>query len=229
MSAYSGLAQENKRLREWLDVLGRHEINRSLRKGDALTVLYNAPPRAPSWRRPWYLVLAGLAWFLVGCEPAPCEQQWGYFGCSFDRYHVTNPETTPSGIEVDRGGQDVSLEALDAAATAVTDCLATLPEDVPKGQRPGTAFSIVVAPDWETSCTGEQVLPVPVAEAGCLAKGQEQSCQCRYRAGIACPGTLVVTPNLKLLGDVMVRYLRDLDNPWKDPRLVACAGLTAQD
>lgn len=96
-----------------------------------------------------------------------------------------------------------------------------------------TSFRVKVAPSsgygaWGLNCDGtEQVLPFATPDAMCKGKEATDACPCRYRAIIQCtpasePCTVVVTPNLKLFKDALVRLLTGSTNPWADAVLAPC-------
>lgn len=163
------------------------------------------------------LALSALA---VGCEPAPCEQQWGYWfrDDQYPAYSFEPTAATASGIMVDAGGQNVDLEKLDRYVAEVEACLG-VPID-------RSSFRVKVAGDWVLSCEGEEVLPMALPDRYCKGKAATDECPCRYRAVVQCPNLIVATPNLRLLKDALIRFLTGTQNPWETEALAACANPT---
>ena len=67
-----------------------------------------------------------------------------------------------------------------------------------------------------------QMLPAPAPEAYCEAKGLNGPCQCHWRAGIQANHYIVVTPNLYLLKDPIIRMTTGAAVAWT-PSLAPCA------
>jgi hypothetical protein len=155
----------------------------------------------------------GVAALTSGCAPCP-EEVYGYQCGAFDGYHVTPSleHVTPGGISYQG---ELNPSTLDEYTDAVEACLGKSVDH--------SSFVVLVAPDWYQEpavCTlpqwgPQQLLPVPAPEGGCLAKGYtpSDSCPCRWRAGVT-GNTLVVTPNLLIYKDVLLRWTLQTDDPW---------------
>lgn len=163
------------------------------------------------------IVLAAL--LVVGCAPAPCEQQYGYYILGdFEGYGVTPTRTTPTGVGVDEEGGAVDLDVLDRKVNEVEWCTE---QSIDR-----SAIRVKVPPGWGPSCDGtDEVLPLRAPPNGCRQKGLEpdEACPCRWRAVVQCPNVIVTTPNLHLFKDALTRWLTGCDNPWTDPALAECA------
>lgn len=155
---------------------------------------------------------------LIGCQPAPCEQQWGYYlrGES-PSYAFQAQWRTYSGIDVDANDWALA-DRVDVAVDQLESCLG-VPID-------RTAFRVKIPDDWTLSCDGtDQVLPFIAAVGECKGKIATETCPCRYRAIVQCsePSCVVVaTPNLLLFKDALTRLLTKSVDPWSDPLLAAC-------
>lgn len=142
----------------------------------------------------------------------------GYAGTEFDSYTIENLSRTQDGILYDSSYQDVKSNEIDRLTTEVENCLGL--------QIDRNSFVVKVAGNWQLSCDKtEQVLPIFAGNAGCDAKGLERndSCPCRWRAGIKCPNMLIVTPSLFLYKDVLIRFVLKIKNPWEVSRISSCA------
>lgn len=168
------------------------------------------------------LALAGLVLraACIGCTACD-EGYWGYPGGSFDHYTLGALSRTPGGVSYDPSGQTVDPLLMDTYVDEVESCL----------KRPvdRSSFVIKVAGDWHLGCAAnpwgqQQLLPVVAPDIGCEAKDltPTTACPCEWRAGIECPNILVVTPNLLLLKDVLIRWTTGTDDPWI-PQYSACA------
>ena len=157
-------------------------------------------------------------------------------------YKVRPTEKTAQGIAVDLTGQDVSLEQIDRLTNEVEKCLENafgnpphLPDDVrqkadclvetfalPLKRK---CLTVKIPDDWTFSCDGRyQVLPQEAPAERCREKGIEPTpeCPCRWRAGTQNDSVIVVTPNLFLYKDPLVRLVTTCNYPWAHPSLAAC-------
>ena len=161
-------------------------------------------------------------------------------------YDVVPNATTPKGIKVDTSGIDLdltdTLAQIDTQVDAVEVCLGSTfsrPAVIgtyvsAQAQCDNTTFPlplirtdiiVKLAANYVSSCDGTQeLLPVPAPDALCEAKGvvPTQSCPCRWRVGIELNKYIVVTPDLFLLKDSLIRLTTGCDNPWSPP-LAPCA------
>lgn len=152
---------------------------------------------------------------------------------------------TSRGYLVDPSADNVvDLELIDAIIERVDACLMeefgdpiVLPEHVRSAAQchensfspftfscPGRCLTIKVVDDWEWNCDEtDQVLPLEAPQGDCVAKGLEakEDCPCRWRAAVQGTSSLVVTPNLYLLGDVYLRY-RGCQTPWESKEIERC-------
>jgi hypothetical protein len=161
--------------------------------------------------RGWVLLCLAAMTLLVP-SPSACvgcnEGKWGYASGAFDRYTLDSLTSTPGGVTYDPSGQAVDPLLMDEYVDQVEVCLGR-PVD-------RSSFVVKVAADWHLGCSGNELLPVPAPAIGCEEKGvtPTATCPCEWRAGIECPSTLVVTPNLLLLKDVLIRWTTGTDDPW---------------
>lgn len=154
-------------------------------------------------------------------------EQWGMT----PRYNVSPSVTTPSGVRVDPGENEVDLVALDAVLDRVDDCLAKLAPggELPvwlsvAAQCPGkslrvserSCITIKVVDDWYETCSGEQALSWLAPASGCAAKGlkPDPNCPCRWRSGMQDGHTVVTTPDFYLAWDWYIRVTTGCLNPW---------------
>lgn len=158
----------------------------------------------------------------AGCVAERChEYKWGYAENGFDSYDVATTQLTPKGTPFDPSGMKISGQLIDRLTDEVETCLGQTIER--------SAFVVKVANDWTLNCDKtEQVLPILAGSAGCLAKGltPTSECQCRWRAGIKCPNSIIVTPNFFLYKDALIRYVTGEPNPWAIDKLANCAAPT---
>lgn len=191
-------------------------------------------------------MLAGLVlFFLVGCQPPTCPV-WGYSYAKQSDYRIAFDASTPAGFLVDTSGQQVDLERIDFLVQSVKDCLAAeFPEgrisqkDRTSGQciydsifwdRPAECVSFKVVSDWVWSCDGKWQLLGESASAPqhlCNQKGfsPDANCPCRWRAGLQ-DGVIVVTPDLRMLADPLIRLLTGCNVPWAVMGLAKCANIS---
>lgn len=150
----------------------------------------------------------------VGCN----EGRWGYASGIFDRYTLGSLSVTPGGVHYDPSGQTVDPSLLDAETNEVEACLGRSLDRA--------SFVVKVASDWHLGCygDGQQLLPVLAPMSACTSKGlvPTSECPCYYRAGIQCPNILVVTDNLLLYKDVLIRWTLGISDPWT-PEYATCA------
>lgn len=151
-------------------------------------------------------------------------------------YTVRATQRSPSGIAVD-GALD--LGELDRRTAAVEACLAAR---FPDGRMPAAlvaaahcltdrvelvvhreCLTVKVAPDWHVGCAGEQVFPCSVDPALCQAKGltPTAACPCECRSAIQDDGTIVVTPDLRLYANDLMRLQTSCNDIWV-PGLEEC-------
>lgn len=157
-----------------------------------------------------------LALFLLGCAPEVCNPiRWGYAVAGGKRYQVGATTLTPGGIHHDGG----DAAAIDRLVGEVGDCL--------KVSIDRSSFTVKVPADWSLSCDGkQQELSAIAPMSGCDAKDLHGDCECRWRAVVQCPSTIVATPSLYLFKDALVRFVTGSQNPWADPVLAACVAPT---
>ncbi len=129
------------------------------------------------------------------------------------RYPVHNPKLSLAGIAVDAAGQVVDLDDLDGRARAVAACL-----DVKID--PG-CIVVRIAEDSVPSCSSKdyRLLPIEAPGEGCARKPwatpETEACPCRLRGGIQEDRAIVVTPDLYVLGDVLVQAWTGTSDPWR--------------
>lgn len=189
-------------------------------------------------------VLVFAFWYLVpvGCEPPqPPYSQHHYQDQFPDQYHysVAPDFTTAEGIRVDTSGVDVDLAGIDRQTDAVEACLGQafgrpplLPADlVAIAHCDGTTFPlpllredlvVKIASNWVLSCDGSEQLLPPPAPCDPNKPPPPPGCVCHWRAGIQDNRTIVVTPNLYLYKDPLIRLTTGCNNPWVG-QLAACA------
>ena len=156
-------------------------------------------------------------------------------------YSVLPDAKTEEGIRVDTSGIYVDLKDLDMQTGDVEDCLKAQfgsgrlpPELVQQASCDSDQVSLPIVRSWLTvkvakdflfSCDGSQeVLPVQAPDVLCVAKGETPTamCPCYWRAGIEQNRYIVVTPNLYLFKDPLIRMVTGCDNPWVGA-LATCA------
>jgi len=184
--------------------------------------------------------VALLAVAAVGC-PGPHLPLRDFLYYYPQHHYVIAPTlTTPKGIRVDAGGP-INLKRIDRVVDATEACITktfgnppTLPDVFKSAQGAScvgrtfplpferSKFIIKIARDWMLSLDGtEQLLPLDAGH-GCEAKGQKPPCF--WRAIIVDePLTLVVTPSMYLLPDVLIRVSTGCLNPWFDHAMAVCA------
>jgi len=115
-----------------------------------------------------------------------------------------------------------------AAIDATMSCLSDLPTTPPKACLPmpgaevvldSDALRVVIVQDYDLSRAGEQVLPWL---APCDPNKSNPDGTCHWRALVR-GDVLVLTPDLRMLPDVVVRWATTCTNPWAVPELAACA------
>jgi hypothetical protein len=195
------------------------------------------------------LVLFVLMSLLIcSCSPAKCEEyQSSYY--NVHNYEIGQTTYTWNTIEVDTTGQEVDLSLVDQMVTAVEDCLADIgtlsyeegraawclrstenrfiiPREIKR-----ECLLIKIPDNWVMSCDGkEQLLRNKAPFEGCRQKGfgEDPNCPCRWRAAIQDTWIIVVTPNLRLLGDPLVKLVTDCDYPWGSEKLARCANIPTE-
>jgi len=193
------------------------------------------------------LVLVGVLTSNLGCG-LPCPK-----GC--ERYCHAGLESMSAysfdGVDVDSGllaDSEASLHArIVAKVEAVAACLDSafgvepLPHDVVvagdcrfaefEGVCIG-CLGIKVVDDWTWSADGQwQLLPLDAPKELCAAKGLPQgSCQWRAAVQRAEDGRLVaiVGPDLRMLGDPLVRIMTSCNSVWGVETLARCASITTR-
>jgi len=160
-------------------------------------------------------------------------------------YNVNPSKTTPNGIPVDPTKQTVDLELIDSLTDEVVQCLSEtfpdgiLPEDVRQQAMcdyesfdvslVNSCIRIKIPDDWFYSCSNQQVLNVDADPINCEQKGitVTPECGCHWRQTIQQIDTedydIVVTPNLYIYKDALVRALTSCGNPWNNSSLAKCA------
>jgi hypothetical protein len=146
------------------------------------------------------------------------------------------------GIQVDSSGQSVDLNKIDNIILKVQECLWKnfengIPYDVMKTgdcivdhidfPLNLSCATIKVVNDWQWSCDGKWQLLGASATAPqelCSSKGlsPDPNCPCRWRAGLQ-DGNIVVTPDLRMLADPLIRLATGCNNPWGHTLLSMCA------
>jgi hypothetical protein len=185
-----------------------------------------------------------LCLFFFSCGPAPkCpDYTCGWYNV-YD-YEITDTTFTSNKIEIDTTGQDIDLELIDEIVDRTEECLLNVvlsTEEAEDGWCYRQIYSpapikrncllIKIPDDWTMSCDGkEQVLKDKAPFEGCAAKGfdKDPDCPCRWRAAIQDTYVIVITPNLRLLGDPLVKLATGCDAPWNTPQLAACTGISAK-
>ncbi|MEK7625100.1 MAG: hypothetical protein AAB467_01985 [Patescibacteria group bacterium] len=176
----------------------------------------------------------------LGCNPGGDRCVRYNFYNQFS-YRVTPTQWTTDGIAIDPTGQEAPPERIDELTHEVETCLADafgnpphLPDDVRRDADclvetftlpyDRVCLTVKIPDDWTLSCSGDQVLPRVAPAELCRAKGLEPSpeCPCRWRGGIQDNSVIVVTPNLFLYKDPLVRMITSCNNPWMHPSLAAC-------
>lgn len=178
--------------------------------------------------------------YIIACvEPNICldynyENQFNY------NINVTN--ITKDGINVDSSGQHVNLDEIDRLTNETERCLVRLfgnPPHIPdyiaessdclynSFEIPFNRECVVVKipDDWVYSCDRtQQLLPHRAPQELCNQKGLQynQNCPCLWRAGIQ-DNSIVVTPNLYLYKDPLIRLTTGCNNPWAHSLLAKCA------
>lgn len=157
-------------------------------------------------------------------------------------YEINATEITKSGISVDTSGNVIDLSEIDRLTDEVESCLieefgnpAIIPDDVMADSDcvvntfdiPLLRECIVVKipSDWTWSCDGtQQLLSCEAPQELCNEKGFEYDpeCPCRWRAGIQDNHIIIVTPNLYLYKDPLIRITTGCNNPWAHRKFLKC-------
>ena len=170
---------------------------------------------------------------LASCGRDECSN---YSSTNINPPYDTNfTQTTASGVRVDSSGQYVNLDTLDYVVTTVETCLS---ERFPNGLSSALAkkagcyspwqgsirpldrdcVGIKIPEHWRISCDSkQQLLDRNAPQEGCIAKGLNRDfneCPCSWRAGIQEDSTIVVTPDLYMLPDPLVRWMTGCLNVW---------------
>jgi hypothetical protein len=154
---------------------------------------------------------------MLGCTPAPWAQRYGYYLDVYPAYPFKATVVTPSGIAIDMSGKNIPglPAAVEASVLEVQSCLG---KSIDR-----SAFRVKVPPDWMKSCDGSQeVLPFATPDRFCKGEAATNGCPCRYRALLQEPNIVVVTPNLLLFKDALVRLLTGTADTWSTPSLAKC-------
>lgn len=176
--------------------------------------------------------------FLYSCDE--CET---YTYRTNTDYSINVTDTTPNGIDVDTTGQDIDLERIDRIFNYVYDCIRnSFPDMIITGDVLEQGYCqnseiikenvckrcmIIKIPDnWIMSKDGkEQMLQDEAPAQGCIDKGlceDYNDCPCHWRALVNQDNKIVVTPNLRLLNDALLRYITSCWYVWENPILTEC-------
>ncbi len=168
----------------------------------------------------------------AGCEPTCYD---GHYA-NVTAYPIHASTRTPEGIAVDG---DLDLVELDRKTDAVEACLRG---KYPDGHLPPElveaahclsdrvdldvhrdCLTVKVAPDWHVGCQGEQQFPCSVDPALCEAKGftPTPECPCECRSAIQDNDAIVVTPDLRLFDNDLIRLQTSCNFIWV-PGLQEC-------
>lgn len=183
------------------------------------------------------LLFIQVVLFSQGCYCSTCPY-WFFEDQTY--YDVSPSKVSQLGIPIDDSGWGTNPNDVDEIVVRVLDCLAG---KIPGGHIPSrmmqssqcivnhvdiyknvACLTVKIAPTYIMSCDGEwQLLPDPAPERLCYDKGllPDTNCPCRWRVGLQDQTTAVVTPDLRMLPDGMVRALTGCSNPWTD--LAECA------
>jgi hypothetical protein len=155
-------------------------------------------------------------------------------------YSVTLTSTTPDGVKVDTSKNNIDLDLIDCVINEVESCLqrkfptGKISDSVAKESRclstielpfDRECITIKIPDDWHVGCSGEQLLSIPAPLEGCTIKNENYpiECGCYWRGAVQDNRTIVVTPNLKLLPDWLIRTSTGCLNPWGSTELSECA------
>lgn len=147
------------------------------------------------------------------CHPAPDP---------YDTSYAPRPDvSTPLGVRVDRNGQSVDLNRVDAAVAQVGACLG----------RPLRAecLRVYVPTAWKLSCmeaNGGRFMLLsdhPAEQSACEAKGfaPDPACPCLWRV-LTQGGMVIAPPDLRMLPAGIVSIATGVADPWASD-IAACA------
>jgi hypothetical protein len=164
----------------------------------------------------------------IGCYQEPPCYLTGLV--NYTNYNVQVTSRTTAGVSIDDPKGELDQRKIDNIIITVLECVRNaklVPANLCYGEpaiEVRSCLVIKVAPDWHTSaCTGEQGFgDAPVAS--CEAKGQTptKECPCSFRAITQDNGTVITTPNLKLLPAQLTSLFSGCDDPWHGD-LAVCA------
>lgn len=174
-------------------------------------------------------LLALLSLVLLSSCGEKCYYDTIYATLSHYRTRGKKYDYTPSGVKVYLNGQPTSLQEIDDKVVDLEQCLNITIKR--------SCFAVYIAEDWFTStCSGEQLLPVPAPIEQCAAKGldvdekceglrtptDECPCICNYRVSLQYNYLIVVPPNTKLLKAELARLVTGVNNPWTNEQIRRC-------
>lgn len=189
------------------------------------------------------LVLVLLA--TLACTPESPYYQHHYQNQFPGEYHydVSVNQTLIDGVRVDdrsRIGYDMFdlIKQTDQVESCLADLFGEVPlipqEVIDTAHCDSKTFPwpllrqdlvVKIAANWEPSCDGGQRLPAPAPEELCAVKPpcpRGDGKGCFWRAGIQDNHVIVVTPNLALYKDPLIRMVTGCNNPWVSA-LAVCA------
>jgi hypothetical protein len=158
-------------------------------------------------------------------------------------FKITPTAHTPKGVRVDTSGQIVDLKSIDAQIDHIDTCLTAAfgsPPIISKAIRDAAQCDassfpmpirredlvVKIADNWMWSCDNtQQLIPSPPGfNASCEEKGLTPTpkCPCSWRAGIQANYAIVVTPNLHMLKDPIIRMITGCNRIWIAP-IATCA------
>jgi hypothetical protein len=182
--------------------------------------------------RCWYL--GGIS-LIISCAPCYNSQEPNYTS-----YSVHRTDVSKFGYGIDDHGLELDRTRLDSIVEDVRDCvLGVLPlteDEISQGEcvtepipEIRSCLTIMVAPDWHVSCTGEQVFGT-APDASCTVKGEQPTpqCPCAFRAIIQDNCTIITTPNMKILAGQLTTLMTSCNNAWVG-RLNKCATISLNE
>jgi hypothetical protein len=157
------------------------------------------------------------------------------------KYSFNLDKKSPKGINIDSGGQYIDLDLLDQMTSVVQSCLiesfgkdGTIPITIQKqAQCMEVSFEpkiirkclfVKIPTDWFWSKVDPnmQLLNDKAPDSGCIKKGQDAVNSCWWRAGISDYNIIVVTPNLYMYADPLVKLITTCIDPWSNRTLSLC-------
>lgn len=158
------------------------------------------------------------------------------------KYEFNYDIITAQGIKVDTGGQDVDFDLLDKMTNEVQKCLlktfgrnGKIPTRIqkeaycseiefdPKIKKECLNIKIPTNWIWSNTQYNMQLLNDNAPFEGCARKGQKkEDGPCKWRAGISDSNIIVVTPNLYLYKDPLVKLITSCMGPWENKELSNC-------